>query len=111
MLDRRSFVKMVGVGCVAGPSVMAAGVTAKPGITSPAMRGIDMSSTLSSLNVEVWCETAGGRIIPVINRGSNMTAIEVREIMIAGYGPGYGPIRYKDYIIHWGPSKVQLKEI
>jgi hypothetical protein len=107
-IDRRLFMKMLGVGAIAGPGVLAGGdpvgavVTGGIAVDSPGVyredtrtMGFDVSRSPARASVEIMGETADGRL----------TAGEVMEILAAG------GISYKTHIIHWNPKRVNLKEV
>lgn len=98
--------KMLGVGAVVGPSA-GAGVVADPVIKPLVFPvGPDVyDSTIMAIRVAMAEKVS---LPGPLKARPLMTANEVDQLMKAAYPD---QVRYKDYLVHWGPRKVRIKEI
>lgn len=105
-MDRRSFMKMLGVGCVTGPGMLAGGaVGSAVGLGAKmslpklvrSIKPDEFDSTVMAIRVAMAEKLA---LPGPVMAQPNMTANEVEDIMKAAYGT-----------IYWNPKSVKLKEI
>lgn len=115
--NRRAFMKMLGAGAALGSSVMVgSSKVSEPVTIGPTIGGVDDIWDELTIEQQLWYRRelekirllmAEKLIIPApLLQLELMTVPEVQELMNSGLRPG----SYKDYLIHWGPHKVNLKE-
>ncbi len=98
-MDRRSFLKMVGVGVVAGPAVLAGGAS-KPAITSPVMMRFDVSRSPATATVALYGQTSGGDWVVLGRHGDIFDLDGIERVQVRGVyrGPVRGCTRFTSWL-------------
>lgn len=92
-MKRRDFMKLLGVGAVAGPSALACGGSSE----STRTIGFDVSRGRECGSVELWGRTRDGREILLGGPGSVFSLDDVAQIQMMGDHSGFPP--YSETII------------